>query len=72
MFASEVVEMDLLSCIGFGDSICDEVNEAIRLNIYDLSPPVSIPRSNSEKWEGNAPRYRFFSVDDELVGGSII
>jgi hypothetical protein len=49
MFASEVVEMDLLSCISFGDGICDEVNEIIRLNIYDLSPPASIPQPDSEK-----------------------
>jgi hypothetical protein len=49
MFASKVVEMDLLSCISFGEGICDKVNEVIRLNIYDLSPPVSIPQLNSQK-----------------------
>ncbi len=49
MFASEVAEMVLLSCIGFGDGICNEVNEVIRLNIYNLSPPVSIPWPDSEK-----------------------
>jgi hypothetical protein len=25
MFASEVIEMDSFSCIGFGDGICDEL-----------------------------------------------
>jgi hypothetical protein len=29
MLASEVVEMDLLSYISFGDGICNEVNEVI-------------------------------------------
>ena len=72
MFASEVAEMVLLSCIGFGDGICNEVNEVIRLNIYNLSPPVSIPWPDSEKWVGSTPRYHLFSVDDELVGGSSI
>ena len=68
MFASEVVEMVLLSCIGFSDGSCNEVNEVTCLDIQDLSPPVFIPQPDSEKRVGNAQRYHLFSVDDQLVG----